>query len=363
MKTALIHEWLVAEGGAEKVLNTLYELYPSPIYTLVNKGALFEGREIRHSFIQHLPRAAKWYRFYLPLFPLAIEQFDLKDFDCVISLSHAVAKGVLTHAHQLHLCYCFTPMRYLWDQYHLYLKSFNFLSRQAARLFFHSLRKWDLLSAHRVDHFAAISTHVARRIAKIYRREATVIYPPVQTHRFQLAAKKEAFYLTVSRLVPYKRVEMIVETFASLPDKKLIVIGDGPELNNIKAKAAPNVEILGAQSQEVVSEMMAKAKAFLFAAHEDFGISVVEAQAAGTPVIALGKGGALETICDQTTGLFFPEPTPACLKEALFHFEKMEELFDPRAIKDHAERFSEENFKREFSRFVEEKLNAFYSCI
>jgi glycosyltransferase involved in cell wall biosynthesis len=357
MKTALIHEWLVAEGGAEKVLNTISELFPSPIYTLVHDKKLFPDKEIRSSFIQHFPRATKWYRHYLPFFPLAIEQFDLSEFDCVISHSHAVAKGVLTQPHQLHLCYCMTPMRYIWDLTQFYLQGMNRFSRAMAKICFHSLRKWDVVSAHRVDHFIAISSYIAQRVYKVYRREAEVIYPPVATHLFRPAAKKEEFYLTVSRLVPYKRIDMIVEAFALLPKKKLIVIGEGSEMRKIKAKATANIEILGYQNQKYVKEMMGKARAFIFAALEDFGVVPVEAQAAGTPVIAFGKGGALETIVSKETGLFFYEQTVASLVDAVIEFEQMLDCFVPEKIKQNAERFSEERFKKEFQTLVHRKYN------
>lgn len=364
MKTALIHDWLVGIGGGERCLEAIYDLFPAPIYTLVKDEWKIQGlrcaqAELHSSFIQKLPRAKTAYRNYLPLFPLAIEQFDLSDYDLILSTSHAVAKGALTHSEQLHISYCCTPMRYAWDLTHTYLGELGALRKFCARLALKSLREWDLLSSNRVDHFVAISHHIARRIQKIYRREAAVIYPPVATHKFSLAAKKEEFYLTASRLVPYKKIDMIVEAFAQMPDKKLLVIGDGPEMANVKMKAAKNIEILGQQSDALLRDAYAKAKAFVFAAEEDFGIVVVEAQAAGTPVIAFGKGAALETVIEGKTGLFFPDQTVESLAVAIEDFERRQELFDPRTIKEHAETFSEERFKREFHAFVKEKIEEF----
>lgn len=365
MKTALVHDWLVGIGGGEKVLEAIYSLYPSPIYTLVAdkkkiEGAAFAAADISSSFLQKLPMAKSCFRNFLPFFPMAMEQFDLGEHEVVLSLSHAVAKGVLTTSEQLHLCYCFTPMRYAWDLYHTYVRELGALRKLSAKLALHSLRKWDLLSATRVDHFAAISHFIARRIKKIYAREARVIYPPVATQNFSLAREKEGYYVTASRMVSYKKIDLIVEAFSQMPEKRLLVLGDGPEMNRIKAKAKKNIEILGYRSDIEMRDYLAKAKAFVFAAEEDFGIIVVEAQAAGTPVIALGKGGALETVVENETGLFFPDQTPESLAVAVEEFEKCEERFDPHKIKAHAEKFSEERFKREFKQFVEEKVREFY---
>ena len=291
------------------------------------------------------------------LFPLAVEQFDLRDFELVISTSHAVAKGALTHPHQLHICYCFTPMRYAWDLYHEYLEPLKGLKRLLAKTSLHRLRQWDLLSSQRVDHFIAISHYIASRIKKYYGREATVIYPPVDTDHFEISSLKENYYITCSRLVPYKKIDVIVEAFSKLPDRRLVVIGDGPEMAKIKSKASSkNTEFLGYQPDEIYRALLAKAKAFLFMAEEDFGIAPIEAQAAGIPVIAYGKGGALETIIPDTTGIFFERQTPDALINAIKEFEKKEDLFFPEIIKAHAEAFNEERFKQEFKSFVDQKL-------
>ncbi len=360
MKTALVYDWLVTMGGGEKTLGAIAELYPSPIYTLVHdvdrlKGTSFAQAEVHSSFLQKMPFAKKGYRYYLPLFPLAIEQLDLRGYDLVISTSHAVAKGALTHAGQLHLCYCLTPMRYAWDLTHRYLEGLSGVQKMLAKCALHYLRNWDIASLNRVDHFAAISHYIARRIEKVYGKKATVIYPPVDTHLIELQTQKEDFFVTASRMVPYKNIDLIVEAFSYLPDQKLVVIGDGPDMPKIKKKAGKNVEILGYQSDSVVRDYLKRAKGFLFAAEEDFGIVVVEAQAAGTPVIALGKGAALETVVNGKTGIFFEAPTVQHLTEAVHRFLRHE--FDPAQIREHACRFGKERFKIEFKQFVDHHLN------
>ncbi|MEI6242483.1 MAG: glycosyltransferase family 4 protein [Chlamydiota bacterium] len=365
MKSALVHDWLVSIGGGEKVLQALSESFPSPIYTLVqNKkgiaGSFFENQEIITSFIQKLPFASTKYRNYLPFFPLAIEQFDLSSYDLILSSSHAVAKGILTHAEQLHICYCHTPMRYAWDLYHHYLQEMNLhkgIKGKIAKTVLHYLRQWDQNSASRVDAFIANSHYIAKRIKKTYGKEATVIYPPVDTLSFSLETKKEPFYLTASRMVPYKKIDLIVEAFASMPDKKLVVIGDGPEFSKIKSKAKKNIELLGYQPDAVLKQYLQKAKAFVFAAREDFGILPVEAQCSGTPVIAYGKGGVLETVIPHQTGLFFHEQTQESLYQAIQEFEKTE--LDPLVIRKNALRFSKERFTQEIQTYVKQKYEEF----
>ncbi len=361
MKIALVHDWLVNFAGAERALEAIYELFPADIYTLLKdedalKGTLFERANIFTSFIQSFPKAKTKYRNYLPFFPFAIEQFDLSGYDIVISSSHAVAKGVLTNSNQVHICYCYTPIRYAWDLYYQYLKEANLergIKGFLAKIVLHYIRIWDQTTANRVDHFIAISNYIARRIKKIYGKDSKVIYPPVDTESFELFTKKEDFYLTVSRMVPYKKVDIIVEAFKSMPDKKLVVIGDGPDFEKIKkiASNSKNIELLGYQKSPVVREYMQKAKAFIFAADEDFGIVPVEAQSCGTPVIAYAKGGSLETVLENKTGVFFYEQTKASLIDALKRFEKIE--FDPYLIRQNALRFSKERFKKEFKDFVE----------
>jgi glycosyltransferase involved in cell wall biosynthesis len=343
------------------------ELFPSPIYTLVAdeevlKGSFFEKAEIHTSFIQKLPRSRKAYRNYLLFFPLAIEQFDLSEYDVVISSSHCAAKGVLTNWQQIHICYCYTPIRYAWDLYFQYLKIAGLdkgIRSGVARLILHYIRMWDAATANRVDHFIADSHYVAKRIYKIYGRQAAVIYPPVDTGRFEFCSEKEDYYLTASRMVPYKKMDLIVETFSRMPERRLVVIGDGPDFDKVKAKAGRNVEILGYQPSDVLAEYMKKARAFIFAADEDFGITPIEAQSCGTPVIAYGKGGILETVIENVTGVFFRQQTMEELEEGIARFEKNRDRFDCANIRKNAERFSKERFKREFADFVRARQEEF----
>lgn len=369
MRIAIVHDWLVTYAGAERVLEQILKIYPeADLYSLVdfipkNQRGFMLNKNVTTSFIQKLPFAKKKYRQYLPFMPLAIEQFDLSKYDLIISSSHAVAKGVLTGPDQLHISYVHTPIRYAWDLQHQYLKESGLdkgLKGWFAKQLLHNIRLWDYRTTNGVDHFLANSKFIARRIWKVYRREATVIYPPVDVNTFSLRQDKEDFYLTASRMVPYKKIDLIVETFSGLPGKKLIVIGDGPDFQKIRSKAKPNVEFLGYQPSTVLKEYMQRAKAFVFAAEEDFGIIPVEAQACGTPVIAYGKGGVLETVCDLTakspTGVFFQEQTSSALGEAIAFFEKNRERFIPENCRNNALRFSVERFQTEFRGFIEEQL-------
>jgi glycosyltransferase involved in cell wall biosynthesis len=368
MKTALVHDWLISSvGGAENSLKEIYSMFPSPIYTLVwnqeaLKGTPFEEAQIYRSFIDRLPWSKKNFRSYLPVFPMAIEQFDLRSYDLILSSSHCVAKGIKRHPDQLHICYCYTPMRYIWDLSEEYLKDAgidNGVKGAVARYFMQNLQDWDIKSSNRVDHFIAISHFVAERINRIYGRDATVIYPPVDTDYFQLGSRKEDFYLTSSRLVPYKKIHLIVEAFSKMPQRKLVVIGDGPEMKKICKIAGKNVELMGYQSNIVLREMIQKAKAFIFAAIEDFGIAPVEAMAAGTPVIALRKGGSVETVIDGISGLFFEEQSAESIRDAVNRFEQVEN-WDSKAIRTHALQFSIGRFREEYRSFIETKMAAFY---
>ncbi len=299
-------------------------------------------------------------------FPIAIEQFDLSEYDIIISSSHAVAKGVLTNSNQLHICYCHTPLRYAWDLYHGYLSGAGLskgIKGIIARLILHYIRVWDVTTSNRVDYFIANSKYIARRIKKVYGRDSIVIYPPVDVDKFDVYTQKENYYLTASRMVSYKKIDLIVEAFSKIPDRKLVVIGDGPDFDKIKNKAGKNIVFLGYQTFEVLKDYMQRAKAFVFAAEEDFGIVPVEAQACGTPVIAYGKGGSLETVIDGKTGIFFKEQTVESLLEAIKRFEQKEDSFDTIEIRKNAERFSKERFMREFKTFVEEKIKEFYNLI
>jgi glycosyltransferase involved in cell wall biosynthesis len=367
VKIAIVHDWLVVSGGAEKVLQHIIECFPqADIFAIVDfleDRACLRGRPVQTSFIQRLPFARKRYRGYLPLMPLAIEQLDLSGYDLIISSSHAVAKGVLTGPDQMHVSYVHSPIRYAWDLQHQYLRESGLASgikSAMARAMLHYMRGWDARSANGVDHLIANSQFIARRIKKAYQRESTVIYPPVDFNGLTLCTEKEDFYITASRMVPYKRMDLIVKAFSQTPERRLIVIGDGPEMKRIAAVAGRNVTILGYQSFEILHDHLRRARAFVFAAEEDFGISIVEAQACGTPVIAFGKGGALESVVglphERATGVFFREQTIESLIEAVNRFEKNVRYFDPRHCRRNAERFSAENFKAKLTSFVEARL-------
>ncbi len=326
-----------------------------------DRKRILKGKHAKTSFIQKLPKAREKYRSYLPLFPFAIEQFDLREYDLILSSSHAVAKGVLTHQNQLHISYVYTPIRYAWDLYHQYMKESGLdkgIKGLIARYILHRIRMWDVSTANRVDYYIAISKYIARRIKKIYGKESKVIYPPVDVDKFTLRTDKEDFYLTASRLVPYKKVDLIVEAF-SKTNKKLVVVGDGPDMKKIKEKAGKNVEIIGYQPDEVLIDLMQRAKAFVFAAEEDFGIAPVEAQACGTPVICFGKGGASETVVNMITGVYFMEQDVLSILKAVETFESNIDKFDPRKIRQNALRFSKDRFEKEIKEFVEEKYHLF----
>jgi glycosyltransferase involved in cell wall biosynthesis len=303
--------------------------------------------------------ARRNYQRYLPLMPLAIEQLDLSGYDLVISSSHAVAKGILTGPNQLHISYVHSPIRYAWDLQHQYLKEAGFsgLKGAVARMILHYMRLWDYRTANGVDLFIANSKFIAKRIRKVYGREATVIYPPVDTAGFSVEVAKQDYYFTASRFVPYKKIGLIVEAFNKMPDKRLVVIGDGTEFGRVRAAAGRNVELMGWQETAVLREKMQKARAFVFAAEEDFGITPVEAQACGTPVIAFGRGGSLETIrglaCDAPTGVFFYEQSAASICRAVAEFEKNEGKLTAENCRRNAEGFGREVFREKFKNFVE----------
>jgi len=362
----------VGFAGAEKVIAEFINLFPdSTLYSVVDflsddSRRLFNNKKATTSFIQRLPGAKRKYQQYLPLMPLAIEQLDVTKHDIILSSSHAVAKGVLTGPDQLHISYVHSPIRYAWDFQHQYLRESGLdkgLKGKLARWFLHKIRIWDCRTANGVDHFIANSQFIARRIKKVYGREADVIYPPVDVDRFQLQEDKEDFYFTASRMVPYKRIDLIVEAFSQMPDKKLIVIGDGPEMAKIKAKAGKNIEILGYQPDEVMQDHMRRTKAFVFAAEEDFGITPVEAQACGTPVIAFGKGGVLETIRpfgeQNPTGVFFLDQTVSSLIQAVHHFDVISDDILPQDCRNNALRFSAERFHLELKEYIHSKWQVF----
>lgn len=369
MKIAIVCDWLVTFAGAEKALAEMLHCFPeADLFSVVDflpdsARQLLQNKKSTTTFIQKLPFAKKYYRSYLPLMPIAIEQLDLSSYQLVISSSHAVAKGVITGPDQIHISYVHTPMRYAWDLQHQYLKESKLdrgIKGFLAKYMLHKLRLWDLRSAMGVDHFITNSQFIANRIKKVYRRDAEVIFGPVDTSRFTMEKEKEDYYLTASRMVPYKKMDLIVESFNQMPDKKLIVIGDGPDFNKISERANDNIKILGYQTNDQLVSYMQKAKGFVFAAEEDFGLTPIEAQAAGTPVIAYGKGGTLETIrnIDQTkpTGLFFYNQTVSSLCEAIKEFEKMSEKFTPENCMDNASNFTIDQFRARFKNFVLSRL-------
>jgi glycosyltransferase involved in cell wall biosynthesis len=371
MKVAVVHDWLVTYAGTERVLEQILKIYPeADIFSLVdflpeNQRHSIQDKPVGTSFVQYLPWARSKYRQYLPLMPLAMEQFDLSGYDLVISCSHAVAKGVLTGPDQLHISYVHTPIRYAWDMQHQYLKESGLdhgIKGWLAKAVLHYIRQWDYRTANGVDGFIANSQFIARRIWKVYRREAAVIYPPVDLGKISPCSAKEDFYLTASRMVSYKRIDLIVEAFREMPDKKLIVIGDGPDLAKVRSKAGKNTIILGHQPDDVLKNHLQRARAFVFAAEEDFGITPVEAQACGTPVIAFGKGGVLETVkgfdADDPTGLFFSEQTVKSLITAIGLFEHEGQIISPEACRENALRFSAERFREEFKDYVDRAIES-----
>lgn len=374
MKIALIHDWLVSLGGAESCLQVFHEIWPqAPLYTLVYEAKSaekmgFDPNQIIASRIQRIRKADQRYRSFLPFFPLAVEQLDVSDYDVILSGSHCAAKGVLTRADQLHICYCHTPVRYAWDLTNRYLAEHNLTSgvkSVLARAALHYLRIWDIQTANRVDHFIANSNYTAERIWRTYRRPAVVIHPPVDTARFQVQSRKEEYFLFLSRIVPYKKADMVVQAFNRL-GLPLKVVGDGPQLNWCRSLGGKNIEFLGYQDNNAVNTLLANARALIFAADEDFGIVPVEAQACGTPVIAFGKGGVRETVIpadghhwDRATGILFPEQTMEHLVQAVEQFVRWEGRFQPEILRQNAERFSRDRFRREIDGFVQDKWQAF----
>lgn len=369
MKVAIVQEWLVTVGGSDKVVKAILDVFPdADIYTLVAKKEVCDElgipwEKVHTSFIQKMPLGTKKHRAYLPLFPFAIEQFDLRGYDVVISSSHCVAKGVLTKADQLHICYCHSPIRYCWDMYNEYLEESHLdkgFKSWLVRLMLHPIRQFDAIAGSRVDYYISNSDYVGQRIRKTYRRKATTIHPNIDISNFELCNDKQEYYLASSRLVAYKKIDTIIEAFNQMPDKKLVVIGGGPNLEAYRKLANDNVIVMGYQPFDVLKDKMQHAKAFVFAADEDFGMIPIEAQSCGTPVIAYGHGGSLETVNGGKTGLFFNEQTPEAIVEAVNKFESMgSQPFAPADCRQWAEGFSEERFKREIKEFVEKKYEEF----
>ena len=369
MKVAIVQECLVTVGGSDKVVKAILDVFPdADIYTLVAKKDVCDElgipwEKVHTSFIQKMPLGTKKHRAYLPLFPFAIEQFDLRGYDVVISSSHCVAKGILTKADQLHICYCHSPIRYCWDMYNEYLEESHLdkgFKSWLVHLMLHPIRQFDAIAGNRVDYYISNSDYVGQRIRKTYRRKATTIHPNIDISNFELCKDKQEYYLASSRLVAYKKIDTIVEAFNKMPDKKLVVIGGGPNLEAYRKLAKDNVIVMGYLPFDVLKEKMQHAKAFVFAADEDFGMIHIETQSCGTPVIAYGHGGSLETVNGGKTELFFNDQTSEAIVEAVNKFEAMGlQPFAPVDCRQWAEGFSKERFKREIKEFVEEKYEEF----
>jgi glycosyltransferase involved in cell wall biosynthesis len=364
---ALVHDWLVTYGGAERVLENLLELFPgAPLYTLIyNPRALRETSllesDIRTSWLNRWPGAHRAHRIYLPLMPLAVEQFDLREFDIVISLSSAVAHGVLVRPDQLHLNYILSPARFAWHLYNEYLEESPLARGLRAWLLrpaLHYFRLWDYAASSRVDQFIAISEWVSKAVHRTYRRQAEVIYPPVDVGWFTPGDEREDYYITVARLVSNKRIDLIVRACLKL-GRRLVVVGEGPEMKRLKDMAGDSVELVGWQDDRTLRTLLRRAKAFIHAADEDFGIAMLEAQATGCPVIALGRGAALETIVDGTTGIFFSEPGIEALTKALLDFEQHGREFQTSEIRSHSLRFNKIRFQNEFRECVDRAWASF----
>jgi glycosyltransferase involved in cell wall biosynthesis len=365
MKVALIHDHLAQDGGAEKVLKVFADMYPTaPIYTLLyekkNADKYFKNRKIETSIIQSLPGGIKHYQWYMPFMPMAVEFFDLKSYDLVISDASAFAKGVITSPNCLHICYCHTPTRYIWSDTHQYINElkYNKYFKKIISLVLNYIRMWDRMAADRVDKYIANSKTVKRRITKYYKADSTVIYPPVAIDKFNISENQDNYFLIGGRLAPYKRVDIVVEAFKKM-GKKLKIFGDGVDLERLKKIAGDdkNIEFLGRVDDNTMAELYRKCQAFINPQEEDFGITPIEAMASGRPVIALKKGGATETVIEGKTGIFFDNQTPEAIIDAVNKFNSNN--FNPNEIREHAKQYSTERFKREIKEYIESEWTKF----
>lgn len=359
MNIALIHDWITNLAGAERVLLNLSEIFPkAPIYTSVydsERAKAFAGKRIYTSFLQNIPFMKTKRELLIPFTPIAFEQFNLSKYDLVISNTTMAAKGVITKPETIHVCYCHTPPRYLWEpdlDPRASKGKFSFLRSNIM----HKMRIWDKVAADRVDYFFANSKYIASRIKKYYGRDSKVVYPGVRTDHFKIAKDSEIgdYFLFVSRLVGYKKCDIVIQAFNDL-GLPLKIIGRGPEKSRLQKMAKPNIEFLGYLSDEEVVKYYSEAKAFIFAAEEDFGIVPIEAMASGRPVIAYKGGGALETVVEGVTGTFFEEQTPQCLIDCVKSFKPSS--YDPKKVRDHAQKFSEEVFRKEFKEAIEQVVS------
>jgi len=366
LRMAIAHEWFDKHAGSERVVEQILNRYPAAdLFSLVDflppeQRGFIQHKPITTSFLQSLPGARRHFRQYLPLMPLAIEQLDFSGYDIIISSHHAVAKGIITRADQLHISYVHTPLRYGWDLQHQYLANMGTAKGAIARIILHYLRLWDIASAHRVDYFIANSRTVARRIQKTYRRPAQVVYPPVDVERFTPSSQRDDYYVVLSRFVPYKRVDLIVAAFAKL-GLPLVVIGDGPDAAKIRRLATPNIQLLPPQPEAVVTDYLNRCKAFVYAAEEDFGIAAVEAQAAGAPVIAYGRGGVTETVIPNKTGILFSHQTVDSLMKAVLAYDSDPKQFRVEDMRYNAERFSPGQFHQNLTTVVEQAWHHFHA--
>jgi len=369
LKTAIVHDWFAGYAGSERVVESFTNIWnEAHVYVLFNflndeeRKIIVKDNPLHTSFLQKIV-SKKNYRNFLTFFPSAVEKFNLSGYDLIISSSHAVAKGARTRGDQLHICYCHTPIRYVWDLRDQYLNQAELgtgIKGWAANKILNRIKKWDLKTKDNPDYYIANSRYIADRIRRIYNRDAEVIYPPVDTVKFKFEPLKENYYLTASRFVPYKKIGLIAEAFTNMPDKKLIIAGEGPEEKKIKSKSGKNIEFAGYKTSGELSKLMQKARAFVFAAEEDFGIVVIEALSCGTPVIAFNRGGSAETVINNKHGILFDEQTPASVAEAVKLFEKNEVKFDSKDLSNYAENFSRGIFEDRIRRFIEKKSAEFF---
>ncbi len=361
-KIAIVADWLTDPGGAEKVVYAFHRMFPdAPIFTSIfdaDRMKAFEGADVRTSFLQNWPMSKRKHQLYLRWMPTAFEQFDLSEYDIVLSSAHSCAKGVITRPQTMHVCYCHSPMRYVWDDCHRYINDYPWpkIVKMAAPYLLHNIRMWDRLAADRVDYFISNSDFIGERIKKYYKAESETVYPIVETEDFYLSAETESFYLAVGRLIPYKRFDLIVEAFNHL-GKPLKIVGRGPEAKKLKRIAGKNIEFLDFVSDEKLRELLSTCKGFVFPQLEDFGIAPVEAMASGRPVIAYNQGGALETVKDGVSGMFFKEQTVESLVRAVLAFEKKN--FDSKKVAESVADFGRVRFEKEMKGFLEKKWKEF----